>query len=98
MKTLVERMARVHKEIDERAEELFKLQEEFRENAKRLVLGEIESYFKESSSLSPDVQKAMLDEFVASNLDKDFKDMILCTMRENSIRTLIEAGVSEILS
>ena len=55
MKTLVERMARVHKEIDERAEELFKLQEEFRENAKKLVLGEIESYFKESSSLSPDV-------------------------------------------
>lgn len=40
----------------------------------------------------------MLDEFVASNLDKDFKDMILCTMMENSIRTLIEAGVSEILS
>lgn len=98
MKTLVERITKVNKEIDIRAEELFKLQEEFREKAKELVLSEIELYFKESNSLSPDMQKAMLDEFVASNLDKDFKDMILSVMIENSIRTLIGAGISEILS
>ena len=98
MKTLVERMAKVNKEIDTRAEELFKLQEEFRESSKKLILSEIESYFKESSGLDAESQKAMLDEFVASNLDRDFKDMILSVMMESSIRTLIGAGISEILS
>lgn len=98
MKTLVERMTKVNKEIDTRAEELFKLQEEFRESSKKLILSEIESYFKEANSLSVEEQKAMLDEFVASNLDRDFKDMILSVMMENSIRTLIGAGISEILS
>lgn len=91
-------MTKVNKEIDTRAEELFKLQEEFRESSKELILSEIESYFKESSSLDAESQKAMLDEFVASNLDRDFKDMILSVMMENSIRTLIGAGISEILS
>ena len=98
MKTLVERMTKVNKEIDTRAEELFKLQEEFRESSKKLILSEIESYFKEANSLDVESQKAMLDEFVASNLDRDFKDMILSVMMENSIRTLIGAGISEILS
>lgn len=98
MKTLVERMTKVNKEIGTRAEELFKLQEEFRESSKKLILSEIESYFKEANSLNVDEQKAMLDEFIASNLDRDFKDMILSVMMENSIRTLIGAGISEILS